>query len=182
MYKVQVLHKLNGSHKIYSFLSDKKVRNGRKVVCDSTLGEVHGFVLSTRELSDVDNISSKVISVLPNNSFNIHKYIRKMARKQRLTISDNALTMYANTVRGNDNIDPELALKKLTRNIVLAAKAGGNRYRSTIDFRYGALNITVEVESLEIVAVSNKKRIKDDWVKDVELYNILNEEFGIPKE
>lgn len=93
-----------------------------------------------------------------------------------LNLTDKVFNTYVNTVKGRNNTSFKEVRKILTRNMLLAHKADSEGYRGQM-YQYGRLWFVVIGD--KVVWLKNHCHKPKGWVKDNELYNLLNKELGI---
>jgi hypothetical protein len=84
---------------------------------------------------------------------------------------------YKETVSGNKDITLDQAQKKMTRNMLLAAKADSTNFHAQ-KYMYGNLHFIVNERGV-ITWMKNKQYAPQGWKSDKKLYVQLSEELGI---
>ncbi|MGG3890237.1 hypothetical protein [Metabacillus fastidiosus] len=112
--------------------------------------------------------------------------VKQVDEKEKIKLfklSNEAFKQYWSTTKGNYDISKELAIKKLTRNILLAKEV---KLRDKLDrlfakrmFQYG--NLTIITQWNRIIEVKNHTggRKYGNWHFDKEKYIRLSEQLGI---
>jgi hypothetical protein len=135
---------------------------------------------------DIDKLQSitKTVSVengviLLNRNNPIHQeWYEEEGEVQLLELSKGAYKYYKNNVKGNENITYDMARRKLTRNVLLAKKVEPELNGKKL-YIYGCLHILVV--NNKIVWIKNHPgKSTSRFKKNMELYNRLNQELGIP--
>ncbi|PLR72197.1 hypothetical protein [Bacillus sp. UMB0728] len=100
-----------------------------------------------------------------------------------LKATQKALQQYKETVKGNNKISTDEALKKLTRNVRLVKESAPERIALTwkgLKYSYGNLDITVRFgKVIEVVNHKDYRERPDDWDFPKKRYIELNKELGI---
>ena len=74
-----------------------------------------------------------------------------------LNISDRIFKKYERSVRGNKDIDVDIARRKLTRNFILGKQVYQDYNYKYITRRYGKLYIQVNIQAMEIIDIQNRR-------------------------
>ena len=77
-----------------------------------------------------------------------------------LNISDRIFKKYKRSVKGNKDIDINTTRCKLTRNFILGKEVCQDYDYKYITRRYGRLYIQVNMQTMEVVNIQNKRNIK----------------------
>jgi hypothetical protein len=84
---------------------------------------------------------------------------------------------YRNTVSGNNEITMDQARRKMTRNMLLAAKSDSTEFNSQ-RYMYGSLHFNVNERGV-ITWIGNRKFTPQGWELDKEAYVRLSRELGV---
>ncbi|RKJ42609.1 hypothetical protein D7X33_35530 [Butyricicoccus sp. 1XD8-22] len=165
----------------YNYTSNLELRKGDLVVVRYNGSEKVGVIYFLESESN-ERINGKIIRKADTiDRYDFWQEFERLLLKQHVYITDEAFEVYQTTY-GNQNIDRELAQRKLTRNLLLSHKSNlvyitGSRM---ISLQYGAMRLYYRDGMIH--KITNKHTAPKGWTKDKFTYDYLGEVLRIDGE
>lgn len=176
-YIVEIKHNLK-QEKIYNFHSDAKVNTGDLVIV-KRLNDKESYATVMNCYEGEELFTGKVVKVMPKRKNKLNDIVGNLVYKGSIKILNSVYDHYINNTRNNEGTTFEQFKNKIARNIILADKPKPTDTKYVVRFDYGAMHIFVNLQSNEVVRLTNRNKQPVGWKKDVRLYDKLNKEFGI---
>ena len=179
MHKVKVKFNLHQS-KVHTYMSKTHKPVGVPVIVlnnDKTTAE--GIVVECSEYTPAQ-YDGEIMAVRPYKYF--FQKLEKSIMKKNMAIEPNVYDAYLNSVCNPGGESKDYVEKKMNRNVLLSPPILTRiPFTNLVVFKYGELNITVNLEKWKIVDLSNFNKPIEGWrqFKDDERKRELNRQFGI---
>lgn len=167
--------KFHGEGKTYNFSSKNEYPLDTQVVVLNKDGSKEKAVVVDCYEDNIEHDGK----VLHRWSKNMYSKIKKRAMNQEFSFTQQAFQKYQKQVAGNFLETIDQANKKINRNIILGTKKVYLNDYGIVNTWYGKLKISIDLETNKVVDVKNFCTGDRKWKKDTELYEKLNEAFGI---